>query len=327
MTRAASRLRLACAGAVATVALGASGGARAGDGRIEINQALALAGGVTPGDPPGFPVELQTAGSYVLTSDLVNTTTSAGIAVRATGPVTVDLAGFTLRGPATCTGVGSSLSCSPVTGYGIDNTSAPPEGTWPVIVRNGRIEGYGVAVISPGDCLLSNLEVRFGTVSVGGNDSACIVRNVSVAYHSVGMNGTALLLDSLADGGFGSGFLVYEGTASVLRSSSRRNGLDGVDALFPVLLVDNAIDRNERNGVAISAQGGPSNGPSLLIGNSTYENALRVAQSAEIKFASCVTGSGYTNNVITPPAGGATVLNCSVADMDPNVCNGVATCP
>jgi hypothetical protein len=141
------------------------------------------------------------------------------------------------------------------------------------------------------------------------------------------MNGTALLLDSLADGAFGSGFLVYEGAGSVMRSLSRRNGLDGVDARFPALLVDNAIDRNGRNGVAISVQGSTSTWPSLLIGNSIYENALSVSQSAEIKFASCVTGTGYTNNVITPPAGGATVLNCPIADMDPNVCNGVATCP
>jgi hypothetical protein len=214
-----------------------------------------------------------------------------------------------------------------VTGYGIDNTLVVDERTAPVVVRNGRIEGYGVAVISLGDCLVSNLEVRLGEVVVGADDSACIVRNVSVAYGSVSTSGAALLLDSLADGDFGSGFLVYEGTASVLRSSSRRNGLDGVDLRFPALLVDNAIDRNERNGVAISVQGLTSTWPSLLIGNSTYENALSVAQSAEIKFASCVTGSGYTNNVITPSAGSATVLGCAIADMDPNVCNGVATCP
>jgi hypothetical protein len=42
----------------------------ASDGRIEINQAKALAGGVTPGDTPGFPVSITVGGSYVLTSDL-----------------------------------------------------------------------------------------------------------------------------------------------------------------------------------------------------------------------------------------------------------------
>ena len=41
------------------------------DGVIEINQARALAGGVTPGDTAGFPVSLNDSGSYRLTSDLV----------------------------------------------------------------------------------------------------------------------------------------------------------------------------------------------------------------------------------------------------------------
>ena len=41
------------------------------DGRIEINQARALAGGITPGDAPDFPVTLDQGGSYVLTSNLL----------------------------------------------------------------------------------------------------------------------------------------------------------------------------------------------------------------------------------------------------------------
>ena len=44
------------------------------DGVIEINQAKALAGGVTPSDTPGFPVSIDTAGSYRLTGNLRATT-------------------------------------------------------------------------------------------------------------------------------------------------------------------------------------------------------------------------------------------------------------
>ena len=42
----------------------------AADGKIEINQAKALAGGVTATDAPGFPVTIDQSGSYLLTSDL-----------------------------------------------------------------------------------------------------------------------------------------------------------------------------------------------------------------------------------------------------------------
>jgi hypothetical protein len=45
------------------------------DGLVEINQAKALAGGVTASDAPGFPVTLDAQGSYVLTSNLVSRTT------------------------------------------------------------------------------------------------------------------------------------------------------------------------------------------------------------------------------------------------------------
>jgi hypothetical protein len=44
--------------------------ALASDGAIEINAAKAAAGGVTPGDTPGFPITLDTPGSYRLTGDL-----------------------------------------------------------------------------------------------------------------------------------------------------------------------------------------------------------------------------------------------------------------
>ena len=43
----------------------------AGDGRIEINEARAFAGGVTAGDAPGFPVTLDQGGSYLLTGNLL----------------------------------------------------------------------------------------------------------------------------------------------------------------------------------------------------------------------------------------------------------------
>ncbi len=52
------------------VILALAGPALAVDGVIEINQASALAGGVTPGDSPGFPIHLNNSGAYRLTGDL-----------------------------------------------------------------------------------------------------------------------------------------------------------------------------------------------------------------------------------------------------------------
>ena len=73
----------------------------ASDGRLEISQTCA-ATGCFPGDSAGFPVTISVSGSYVLTSDLVvANVASNGIQMQTQG-VTLDLNGFTVRGPVTC---------------------------------------------------------------------------------------------------------------------------------------------------------------------------------------------------------------------------------
>jgi parallel beta-helix repeat protein len=67
------------------------------DGVIEINQARALVGGVTSGDGAGFPVLIDSAGSYRLTGNLVAPASTEGIRVSASA-VTLDLNGFSISG-------------------------------------------------------------------------------------------------------------------------------------------------------------------------------------------------------------------------------------
>lgn len=119
--------------------------ARASDGRIEINQAKVLAGGVTTGDGPGFPAQINLPGSYILTSDLdlsvaPSPENTHGIMIQSPG-VTLDLNGFTIRGVTVCTGAGSGLSCAPLgnpgSGYGIAINGVG------AVVRNGTVRGSG----------------------------------------------------------------------------------------------------------------------------------------------------------------------------------------
>lgn len=113
------------------------------DGVVLINQSQALAGNVTAGDTPGFPVTLSQSGSYRLTGDLVvpdaNTT-----AIRITADhVTLDLNGFAIIGPTVCTS--SPANCAPITqGIGIQADNGPsvdgPRGTK---IFNGTVRGMG----------------------------------------------------------------------------------------------------------------------------------------------------------------------------------------
>src|SRR5215208_4396598 len=73
------------------------GSALAADGPVIITQAKALAGNVTPGDAPGFPVTISASGSYRLGSDIKVAEGRNGIVVT-TFDVTIDLDGFALDG-------------------------------------------------------------------------------------------------------------------------------------------------------------------------------------------------------------------------------------
>ncbi len=116
------------------------------DGVVEINQASALAGGVTSGDLPGFPVTLSESGSYRLTGHLQVSVGKDGINVAA-DDVWLDLNGFSVLGPNTGTGIGIGLA-----------TFAPlEESPNRVTLRNGEVMGMGIGVALGDDALLENM--------------------------------------------------------------------------------------------------------------------------------------------------------------------------
>lgn len=113
--------------------------AAADDGRIEINQ-LCVASGCFAGDDPGFPVEINNPGSYVLTSDLVVPGATNGIRVFA-DDTRIDLGGFAVSGPVECTG--GNPNCSPTTsGFGISGSVRN------LVVTNGSVNGFGQSCIA-----------------------------------------------------------------------------------------------------------------------------------------------------------------------------------
>ena len=70
------------------------------DGIVLINQAAAEAGGVTPGDAPGFPVTISLPGSYRLAGNLSISDPNLTAIQIITDNVSLDLNGHTIRGPA-----------------------------------------------------------------------------------------------------------------------------------------------------------------------------------------------------------------------------------
>jgi hypothetical protein len=133
------------AGAVTTV-----------DGVVLIDQVAALAGNVTPGDAPGFPVTLTVTGSYRLSSTLTPTAGKNGIEANA-AEVTIDLNGFKMSG-----GNGAN--------HGIVGMQRG------LSVRNGTIRSFGKngIVALQGEMSVANMRISDNTGSgvedrAGGN--------------------------------------------------------------------------------------------------------------------------------------------------------------
>lgn len=226
----------------ATLALPAG----ASDGRIEINQAKALAGGVTPGDSPGFPVQINSPGSYILTSDLdlsvaPSPENTHGIMIQ-TDRVTLDLNGFAIRGITVCTGQGTTLSCSPLGGPG-SGVGIAISG-YQIVVRNGTIRGTGGpgVYLSGEEAVIEDLLVSScgGVGVLAGGD----VRRIRAERnYGVGINtGAGTLADSTARYNRNEGIVVFQ--AVVSGNVAVGNGGHGIYAVRATV-VDNFAHLNE----------------------------------------------------------------------------------
>lgn len=285
-------------GVASSLALGA-GAARA-QGRVEINQARALAGGVTAGDTPGFPVTISEPGSYVLVGNLQPTDLNPGIQVAVPGGiahVTIDLGGFSIAGPVVCTNSGNpgdSTTCSGDAGQGVFAANQED-----VTVKNGTISGMHGGVQSTGRAARVE-NVRFSSnlfqaIFLGSNAT---VDNCSV--HVNGSNGI-----SLTDGGTvrNSTVRFVQGTGIVVGSGSS--------------LIGNVVAGNN---VGIFANDG-----SLLIGNTAYDNAsfgFQLSTRSGYTNSTLYSNNGNTNNQVNPEVSGGTELGTGT-----NFCGTDKVCP
>lgn len=289
----------------------------AGNGVFEINQAC-VASGCFEGDDPGFPVRIVHSGSYRLTShlELDASDGSAIVSQRADGSfpdeldVTLDLNGFTIRGPTVCTG--DPLTCDPLGdpgdingGWGIVLISVGENQT--ISVRNGSIRGMPLAGLACGrGCMVENVSAisnGFGGISVDGTiRSSTANRN---GAEGLSVTNSGVIVDSVANenatyGIFGSGVIannaargngdygIYANPGTMVRSNQIRFNANGISCLS-CLVLDNTIFGNTGHGI-------------------TFGNTI----------------SGWGRNVLIE--NGTSVINSgSAQELDANVCD--PACP
>ena len=122
----------------------------AGGGIIDINQTCAAVSCMA-GDTLDFPVTITQPGSYRLTSNLVSSLTNTNVIRIESSNVTLDLNGFSIIGPRTCTGMGTGLVCDNggMTSDGING----PNNITNITIKNGKVMGFdsGIAILGNAD--------------------------------------------------------------------------------------------------------------------------------------------------------------------------------
>src|SRR5262249_44984162 len=113
------------------------------------DQDRAMAGSITPGDTPGFPVTISQPGSYRLMGNLTVPDANTTAISITTDSVTLDLNGFSIIGPVVCD-QSPTVCTQSGTGFGIQ--AADLRVTRNVRVFNGHVRGMGnVGILLSGD--------------------------------------------------------------------------------------------------------------------------------------------------------------------------------
>jgi hypothetical protein len=205
------------------------------DGEVLINQATALAGGITPGDDPGFPVRINRSGKYKLTGNLNVPAGQAGILVVA-NYVTIDLNGFRIAGAGQANrGIvapnfnGLTLMNGTIVGFrshGVETRAF-------AIIQDMQVTnngGFGVKLDSNGRVLRSTIS-ESGSVNVFCLSKCLIAQNVitrSATEAGVSLQtdaGGHLVLGNVIAGN--TGFAIYaEGVTGFGNNTITGNGVN-----------------------------------------------------------------------------------------------------
>jgi hypothetical protein len=313
---------------IATVALMLVGASSlfAGEGVLEIDQAC-VAGGCFPGDTPGLPVQITQTGSYRLTSNLtVPDAGTDGIRITA-NDVALDLGGFAILGPVTCSG--NPKVCSPSgIGTGINALSTNHSR-----IHNGNVRGMGDDGVSTG---LGATVDRVYASSNGGDgidgDFAFITDCVAEGNEENGINtqgGTVTSNVAYSNGSSG----IFTVNALVSNNFASNNDGAGISASIATV-TGNTVAQNDGTGISganatVSFNTSFNNGEAgirmtseaMVIGNTVDSNTgYGLILGA---------GAGFRENVISDNIGGQVqrfLLGATVVDLGANACDGSTTC-
>lgn len=229
-------LRRVCPVALSLLHMLNPSGAEAVDGVIEISQVRAEAGGVTPGDTPGFPATLSQPGSYRLTGNLVVPDRDTTAIQVISDDVSIDLNGFAILGPNVANGFGEGVAASSRAN---------------IHVRNGTIRGMGARGLHLGNwAVVEDIRSQHNSDGAEVGIHSRVSRSSAIANRAAGINvfSKSLVEDCIANQNGEDGIVAGE-ASRIQGNTATDNGRYGILANGAVLVLDNTIMDNDDFGI------------------------------------------------------------------------------
>ena len=215
----------------------------AADGPVLIDQDRAMAGGVTQGDDPGFPITISQPGSYRLVGNLTVQDANTSAIEITTGSVTLDLNGFSIIGPIVCS---KNPTVCPAVQPGVPTPAGILAGD-PTIagirVFNGTVRGMSSGIF---------INAKGSTV-----ERVTAINNAAGGFAVEG--GTIAASQAIQNGAFGMiGLIVRD-------SSALENAADGIVLNAGGVASGNVSSYN--GGIGIYVPFGTATGNTVLLNN------------------------------------------------------------
>jgi len=293
-----------------SAAMLAAGICHAGDGAYEINQAC-VDSGCFPGDAAGFPVTLATPGTYRMSSNLTVPDIATGAIVVQSSDVTIDLGGFRIVGPITCSG--TPTTCTPaISGggaAGIDGWSYDPTN---LVVRNGSIVGMGTGLLLSYDGRAEGMKVmQSGDMGIRARSGAAVVNSTGTANGHIGIEGG--LIDGCTVSRNPQYGLSTQGNGSVVRNVVVQGNTGyGMYLASGSSVIGASVSGND---VGIFAVGGAQ------VLDSVFKNNTHVAITNSQGTLAIARSTFVDNN------GGGLQWGGTVVELAPNLCGISTACP
>ncbi len=292
--------------------------AHATDGVIEINQARALAGGVSSCDAPGFAVDLCEPGSYRLTSDLVQPGDLNWVVFIRVPGVTLDLNGFGILGGNVCQygGLGWPVSCA----SSALTIEAAIRGGDRTTILNGRVIGNIAGIHVGAESIVRDVLVTNNGgvgVSVGASSIVNGVNVISNLGAGLECRGGCTASEVVATSNSASGIQLLE-DGSLTHATAMSNAGVGIRVGQNAQLSQFSSASNGLQGVIAG------DGASVSTG-AIRSNGWTGAPSCGLEISG---GAGFQGVVITSLWGGSSATVCSAngVNLGNNSCQGGA-CP